>query len=120
MRYRNADGRIVKESSGTTNKQEAERFLRQRLDARDDGNLPTILSSKNLDLTEWAEWFLERGSKPPFRAEKTHLQNRRIVELLRPLFGERRLSDITPEAIEQYLAQRLRSRRKVHTKLGIQ
>ena len=31
MRYRNTEGRIVKESSGTTNKQEAERFLRERL-----------------------------------------------------------------------------------------
>ena len=111
IRYRDREGQILKESTGTEDRQEAERFLRERLDARDDGNLPTVLSSKNLTFAEWAAWFLERRSKPPFRAEKTHLQNLRVVGLLRPVLGDQRLSDITPEAIEQYLSQRLKSGR---------
>ena len=118
-RYRNHEGRIVKESTGTTDRQEAERFLRERLDARDDGNLPAVLSSKNLTFDEWADWFLDNRSKPPFRAEKTHLQNLRIVELLRPTLGSQRLSDISSEAIEHYLRRRLSSRRRVPTKLGV-
>ena len=40
--YRNREGRVVQESTGTTDRQEAERFLRQRLDARDDGILREI------------------------------------------------------------------------------
>jgi len=66
-RYRNREGKIVKESTGTTDQQQAERFLRERLGARDDGFLPTLLSSKNLTFNEWVDWFLERCSKPPFR-----------------------------------------------------
>ena len=120
IRYRNRDGQILKESAGTEDPQEAERFLRKRLDARDDGNLPTVLSSKNLTFSEWADWFLERRSKPPFRAEKTHLQNLRVVGLLKPVFSDQRLSDITPEAIEHYLSERLKSGKKVRTKLEVQ
>ena len=84
IRYRSRDGQILKESTGTEDTQEAERFLRERLDARDDGNLRAVLSGKNLTFDDWADWFLQNRSKPPFRAEKTHLQNLRIVELLRP------------------------------------
>jgi integrase len=120
IRYRNRDGQILKESTGAEDPQEAERFLRQRLDARDDGHLPTVLSSKNLTFNEWADWFLENRSKPPFRAEKTHLQNLRIVELLRTTLGSQRLSDVSSEAIEQYLRRRLSSGRRVPTKLGVQ
>jgi len=119
-RYRNHEGQIVKESTGTTDRQEAERFLRERMDARDDGSLRVVLSSKNLTFDDWADWFLENRSKPPFRAEKTHLQNLRIVELLRPTLGSQRLSDISSEEIEHYLRRRLGSGKRVPTKLGLQ
>jgi predicted membrane metal-binding protein len=79
-----------------------------------------VLSGKNLTFDDWADWFLENRSKPPFRAEKTHLQNFRIVELLRPTFGSQRLSDISSEEIEHYLRRRLSSGRRVPTKLGVQ
>jgi hypothetical protein len=46
IRYPNRDGELVRESTGTTDKQEAERFLRARLDARDEGRLPIVLSGK--------------------------------------------------------------------------
>lgn len=119
IRYRNRDGQIIKESGETKDRQEAERFLRGRLDARDDGSLSTLLSSKKLTFSEWADWFLERRSKPPFRAENTHAQNLNALKHLRPVFGNVLLGDVTPEAIEDYLSSRLDSRRCVKTELGI-
>lgn len=119
VRYRNAAGRIVKESTGTADRQEAERFLRDRLNARDDGQLTGILTSKTLTFDQWADWFLERRSKPPYRAEKTHAANQEVVKNLRPVFGEMQLREITPEAIEAYLDQRLRSHKKIRTKFGV-
>ena len=118
-RYRDKEGRIRKESTGATDREEAERFLRDRLDARDEGNLPSVLAGKNLTLNEWANWFLERRSKPPFRAEKTHAANLNALKFLRPAFGELRLSEITPEAIEDYIGERLRSKRRIYTKFGL-
>ena len=119
MRYRDATGTIRKESTGETDRQQAERALRSRLDERDDGRLPIVLASKSLTFNEWVDWFLDKRSKPPFRAEKTHLENLNALKFLRPAFGHLRLSEITPEAIEQYVEQRLSSGRRIHTKLGV-
>ncbi|HTV56558.1 MAG TPA: tyrosine-type recombinase/integrase [Terriglobia bacterium] len=118
IRYRGCDGHIKKESSETTDREEAERFLRVRLTARDEGRLPAILSSKNLIFNEWADWFLERRSKPPVRSPNTHSQNMNALNSLRPVFGPTRLSEITPEAIEDYLSKRLADGRKINTKFG--
>jgi integrase len=118
--YRDQKGVVVRESTGATDRQEAERFLRDRLDARDEGRLPTVLRSKQLTLGQWADWFLERRSKPPFRSEGNHQQNLNAMKFLRPVFGEVALSDLTAEAIEDYLAERLRSGRRVRTKFGLQ
>lgn len=120
VRYKDQKGEIVRESAGTTDRQEAERFLRDRLDARDEGRLPTVLNSKQLTFNQWADWFLERRSKPPFRSAGNHQQNLNALKFLRPVFGELALSDITAEAIENYLAARLQTGRRVHTKFGLQ
>jgi len=101
--YRARDGRKIKESSETADREEAERFLRERLAARDEGRLPAILASKNLTFGEWVEWFLEKRSKPPHRSESTHRQNKNAVKLLRPVFGSTRLSEIPAEAVEDYI-----------------
>jgi integrase len=111
---------MVRESAGTNDRQEAERFLRDRLDARDEGRLPTALRSKRLTFNQWADWFLERRSKPPYRSEGNHQQNLNALKFLRPVFGEMALSDITTEAIEDYLSDRLQTGRRVHTKFGLQ
>jgi integrase len=118
--YRDREGRIVQESTGTADRQEAERFLRQRLNARDEGVLPTILASKSLTFEEWAAWYLENRSKPPFRTQSTHLQNLNAVGMLKRTFGSTRLLDITAEAVEQYLRRRLSEGRRCHTKLGLE
>jgi hypothetical protein len=117
--YRNREGRLVQESTGTTDRGEGERFLRHRLDARDEGMLPAILASKSLIFGDWAQWFLANRSKPPFRAQKTHLMNVNAVELLTPTFGTMRLRHITAEAIEDYLRRRLSAGRRCHTKKGV-
>ena len=119
VRYRDQQGEIVKESAGTKDREEAERFLRERLIAKHEGTLSMILSGKNLTFDEWTDWFLERRSKPPFREEKTHLQNMNAVKLLKLSLGSTLLSEITPQAIEDHLWRRLNSDRRVRTKSGI-
>jgi hypothetical protein len=71
MRYRDAAGTLRKESTGEMDRQQAERALRSRLDERDVGRLPIVLAGKTLIFNEWADWFLDKRSRPPFRAEKT-------------------------------------------------
>jgi hypothetical protein len=119
VRYPNAKGGIEKESTGTADREEAERSLRSRLEARDQGKLPVVLSGKTLTFNEWADWFLERRSKPPFRAGKTHQANLNALKFLRPVFGALRLGEITPESIEEYIANRLGSGRRIQMKLGV-
>ena len=120
VRYKDRKGEIIRESAGTSDRQEAERFLRDRLDARDDGSLATVLTSKQLTFDQWADWFLERRSKPPYRSAGNHQQNLNALKFLRPVFGEVPLSEITAEAVEDYLRDRLQSGRRIHTKLGLQ
>ena len=55
VRYPDRGGRITRESTGTADWNEAERFLRDRLDARDDGKLAAVLNSKNVTFREAAE-----------------------------------------------------------------
>lgn len=120
VRYRDQKGEMIRESAGTSDRQDAERFLRDRLDARDEGRLTTVLNSKQMTFGQWADWFLERRSKPPFRSAGNHQQNLNALKFLRPVFGDTALSEITAEAIENYLADRLESGRRVYTKAGVQ
>jgi integrase len=48
------------------------------------------------------------------------VQNVNALKLLRPAFGELALSEITAEAVEDYLGDRLQTGRRIHTKLGLQ
>jgi len=120
VRYKDQKGEMIRESAATTDREQAERFLRDRLDARDEGRLSVLLGSKRLTFNEWADWFLEKRSKPPFRSEGNHQVNVNALKSLRPAFGDTALSDISPEAIEDFLAERLQSKRRIRTKFGIQ
>ena len=95
-------------------------LLRKRLVARDEGLLPSAAPDGGITFNEWADWFLENRSKPPFRRENTHRLNLGALKFLRPRFGENRLSDITVEDIEAYLIKRLNTGKRVHTKSGLQ
>src|SRR5262245_59934243 len=86
MKYRDRAGRLCRESTGTMDEQEAHSILRARLDARDDGRLTAILAGKDLTFGQWADWFLERRSSPPYRSEKTHVENLNALKFLRPVF----------------------------------
>jgi integrase len=119
VRYRDREGHVRRESTETTDHQLAEQFLAERREARDTGRLDLVLSSKDLTFGAWATWFLERRSLPPYRAQKTHEQNLNAVRMLRPVFGDTRLRDITPEAIESYIDRRLHEGRRIHTKAGL-
>ena len=111
MSYRDRNGRFRQESTGQREKGEAEKVMRKRLVARDEGLLPSAAPGGGITFNEWADWFLENRSKPPFRGEQNHRQNLGALKFLRPRFGENRLSDITVEDIEAYLMTRLNTGR---------
>ena len=120
MSYRDHDGKFRQESTGQKEKGEAEKVMRKRLVARDEGLLPSAAPDGGISFNQWADWFLANRSKPPFRSEKTHRQNLSTLKFLRPQFGKNKLSDITPEEIEAYLMKRLNTGKRVHTKSGLQ
>ncbi len=119
MRYVDRDGKIQRESTNTSDWDEAHRRLRERLGERDNNLLGIIRKGQALEFGEWADTFLEKFSKPPIRAPKTHEANVRAVKHLRPVFGEHKLPDITADAIEAYLRNRLTARVKIATSAGI-
>ena len=120
MSYRDHNGKFRQESTGRKTKGEAEKVLRKRLVARDEGLLPSAAPDAGISFNQWADWFLENRSQPPFRSKKTHQQNLGALKFLRPRFGESKLSDITVEDIEAYLMTRLNSGKRVHTRTGLQ
>jgi integrase len=120
MRYRDHEGRIRQKSTGERNQAEAEKALRKAVYERDQGLLPAVELGSRCSFAEWAEWYLENRSQPPFRAEKTHRENLNALKFLLPRFGQLELSTITSESIESYLRDRLNSGRRVHTKFGLE
>ena len=120
MSYRDHNGKFRQESTGRKEKGEAEKEMRKRLVARDEGRLPSTLTDGGISFNEWADWFLANRSKPPFRSEQTHRHNLGALKFLRPRFGKNKLSDITVEEIESYLMTRLNTGKRVHTKSGLQ
>ena len=119
MRYRDKTGRRRLESTNTTDWDEAQRQLRERLQARDNNTLDVVRKGKQLTFDEWADFFLENYSKPPIRAENTHEANESALKNLRPMFGPAKMPEIDATQIEVHLRQRLRAKRKVRRKAGI-
>jgi integrase len=118
IRYRDRKGIARRESSQTADWQEANKKLRERLQARDENLLEVIRKGETLAYEKWADYFLENYSKPPMRAAKTHEANERCMKHLKAAFGTGRLVDITADSIELYLRERLRQRVGVKAKLG--
>ena len=118
IRYRDRNGIARRESSLTADWHQANKRLRERLQARDENVLDVVRKGETLTFAEWADVFLENHSRPPVRAAKTHEANQRCIRHLKSAFGIRRLVDITADSIELYLRERLRQRVRVKVKLG--
>ena len=118
MRYRDRDGTRRLESTATTDWQEAQTRLRERLQARDENVLALVRRGQRLTFHEWADFFLEHYSQPPFRSMKTHAANQNALKHLKPVFGVQTLSAIGTEDVEGYLRWRLRQQKRVRTRLG--
>jgi integrase len=118
IRYRDRKGIARRESSQTADWQEANKKLRERLQARDQNLLEAVRNGETLAYGQWADCFLENYSKPPMRAAKTHEANERCMKHLKAAFGTSRLVDLTADSIEFYLRERLRQRVSVKAKLG--
>ena len=110
MVYRDRSGKRIRESTFTEDWQEAQRKLRERLQARDDKILDVVRKGEHLQFSDWADFFLENYSKPPIRAEKTHEANGRAALHLKEAFGRRSVGDISADDIENYLRRRLQAR----------
>jgi integrase len=119
MRYRDKTGRRHLESTNTTDWDEAQRQLRERLSARDNNTLDIIRQGKNTTFGDWADFFLENYSRPPIRAAATHVANQAALRTLRPVFGTMSLIEIDASRIEAHLRDRLKQRRIVHRKEGV-
>ena len=119
MVYRDRSGKRIRESTYTEDWQEAQKKLRERLQARDDNVLDVVRKGEQLQFSDWADFFLENYSKPPIRAEKTHEANERGCLHLKQAFGKRAVGDITVDDIELYLRKRLQTRIQVRTAGGV-
>jgi integrase len=119
MVYRDRNGKRIRESTNTNDWQEAQRKLRERLQARDDKILDVVRKGEQLQFAEWVDFFLENYSKPPIRAEKTHEANERASVHLKEAFGQRPVGEITADDIEHYLRRRLQVRVQFKTAAGI-
>ena len=119
MRYRDKTGCRRLESTNTTDWDEAQRQLRERLQSRDNNTLDVVRKGRQLTFNEWADFFLENYSKPPIRAEKTHEANGRAALHLKEAFGRRSVGDISADDIENYLRRRLQARVQVRTGGGV-
>jgi integrase len=119
MRYRDNGGRRCQESTNTTDWDEAQRQLRERLVARDNNILDVLRKGKQYTFNEWTDFFLENYSKPPFRAPKTHTANENALKTLRPVLGDCKLSEIDAAQIECHLRKRLQARKRARRKDGV-
>jgi integrase len=118
MYYRERDGTRRKESTFTEDWNEANKKLRERLQARDGNTLQIVRKGESLTFGEWVDLFLECYSKPPARAPKTHVANLRAAKHLKKVFATRRLVNVTADEIEQYLRNRLRQPVRFKTSSG--
>jgi integrase len=119
MRYRDRSGCRRLESTHTEDWQEAQRQLRERLQARDNNTLHIVRKGEQLTFSEWADFFLENYSKPPIRAAGTHEANENALKTLRPAFGPMKMTEIDAMQIEIHLRNRLHHRKQVRRKEGV-
>jgi integrase len=89
------------------------------LTLRDENVLHVVRKGERLSFAEWADFFLENFSRPPFRAKKSHEANVSALKHLRPVFGKYKVSEITTDQIDAYLRWRLRQPKRVWIGSGL-
>jgi len=119
MRYRDRSGKRCQEPTGTADWDEAQKRLRERLQARDEDILEIVRKGEHLTFAEWAEFFLENYSKPPMRMPKTHDANMRAMKHLKLAFGTRNLASVSADDVEIYPRRQLQQRVKWKTGSGM-
>ncbi len=117
-RTANRNGTRIRESTFTEDWQEAQRKLRERLQARDDKFLEIVRKGEQLQFSNWVDFFLENYSQPPLRAEKTHEVNLRAPSHLKKAFGSQNIGEISADDVEFYLRRRLQDRVRYKTGSG--
>ena len=118
MHYRDRDGIRQSESTGTEDWHQAQRRLRERLDARDNNVLEVVRKGESLSFGQCVDFFLENYSKPPMREEKTHNANLRVAKHIKAAWSTRKLIDVAADDVELYLHSRLREHVRIRTSLG--
>ncbi len=119
MRYWDRAGQRREEPTRTTDWKEAQKKLRERLQARDDNVLEIVHKGEHTTVQEWADLFLENYSQPPLRSKKTYESHQRAVMHLNRAFGDRKLTDLSADIIEGYLRARLKARVRRKTRTGV-
>lgn len=119
MRYWDGAGRRLEDPTHTADWKEAQKRLRERLNAREEHVLDIVHQGERTTFQEWTDTFLEHYSRPPLRSKKTHVAHRRAATHLNRAFGRRRLAELSPDAIEAYLRARLQSRIRRRTQAGV-
>ena len=117
MRYRDKEGIRRRESTLAEDWGDAQKYLRERLQARDNNTLPALRRGQDLTFREWADFYLENFSKPPFRALKTHEVNQRALKHL-SMFENTKLAELSADDIEMYLRGRLKQLVRVKARDG--
>jgi len=100
MYYRERDSTRRRESTFTEDWNEANKKLRERLQARDGNMLQIARKGESITFGEWTDLFLENYSKPTIRKPKTHVANPRAANHLKRVFATRRLVNVTADEIE--------------------
>src|SRR6266508_285097 len=119
MRYWDRAGQRREEPTRSTDWKEAQKKLRERLQARDDNVLEIVHKGEHTTVQEWADLFLENYSQPPLRSKKTYESHQRAVMHLNRAFGDRKLTDLSADIIEGYLRARLKARVRRKTRTGV-
>jgi len=117
VRYAGPDGRIIRISSGSTSKKEAEALLVSRKDAKNKGKHPEIKRIENYTFAELAEKFLIWAER--YRSFKS---TQYMINILVQTFGNLPLRNFNPMLIDEYQTQGLKDGLKpatINRRLGI-
>ncbi len=88
MEYRDREGERQRESTNTDDWDEAQKKLRERLQARDDNTLPLLRKGEQITFTQWADHFLGSVFETAYPGPQDASSYSRVVKHLKVGFGE--------------------------------